>query len=218
MERAHYAREYTRKEKLANWLHYNKLWLVIGAVVLWILGTMLWNALGIGRAKPDVCVAYVGSERLTEDTVHAVEEAIAAAGEDLNGDGRVTVRLSQHITTASRDAEGMLYGYAAEVTVLADITDGESYLFLMDDPESFQKSFQILARLDGSMPEETDFGAMDKVYTFDAVPALAAVEAEQRELLSGLYLGRRYYYDPAEEENLPLLEALWDSLTEGAGV
>ena len=31
-------RERTRKEKLLNWLHYNKLWLIAGAVVVLIRG------------------------------------------------------------------------------------------------------------------------------------------------------------------------------------
>ena len=41
-------REYTRWEKFQNWFHYNKLWVAIVALVIWVAGSMLWNVLGIG--------------------------------------------------------------------------------------------------------------------------------------------------------------------------
>ena len=216
MEHTYYSREYTKKEKLANWFYYNKWWLVVGAVLIWIVGTMLWNVLGVGKAKPDYRVAYVGMTRLSDSCVSALEEGLSALGTDLNGDGKVIVQLTQHITTASQNAEGMIYGYAAEVTVLADITEGESYFFLLDDPQSFQKNYQILAHLDGSMPENDDFEAMDKVYAWNSLPSLASIESEEMELLSTLYLGRRYFYDPSTAGDLSGMEAFWEILTRGA--
>lgn len=230
MERENAPRRYTKRERLSNWFYYHKWWLLVGAVIVYVIGTMLWNVLGIGQVKPDYRIAYVGDAQLPADCVAALEKGLAALGQDVNGDGEVSVSLTQHITSASADTENMLYGYAAEVTVLADISEGESYFFLTDKPDDFQKRFQILACLDGSIPAEDDMSGMDKVVAWRDCPLLAAMDlgryedtyldqelsGECQELLANLYLGRRYYIDEevaaAQETN----EAFWRVLTEGA--
>ncbi|MCD7755324.1 MAG: hypothetical protein LUJ09_03170 [Firmicutes bacterium] len=223
-------REYTRWEKFSNWFYYNKWWLLIGAIVLYVVGSMLWNVLGIGQTQPDYCVAYVGRNQLPEDCVSALQTALAALGEDVNGDGTVSVQITQHITSDSQDLENIMYGYASEVTVLADITQGESYFFLLDDPDGFQENFQILANLDGSIPGYDDVSGMDKVYAWGDCPVLAGLalgsytdsyldETETgqcQDLLSGLYLGRRYYADPDENAAQAANAQLWQRLTAGA--
>lgn len=223
-------RQYTRKERLANWFYYNKLWVIVGAVILWVVGSMLWNVLGVGQVEPDYRFAYVGSRKLPEDCITALEEELASFAEDLNGDGIVTVSVTQHVTANSADLENMVYSYAAEVTVLADITEGESYFFLMEDPESFQLDFQILAHLDGAVPADDDYGAMDKVYAWSNCPRLVSMDlgtyedsyldqpenGNCQDLLSSLYIGRRYFYDPSLAENPEANDALWKILTEGA--
>lgn len=223
-------REYTKKEKFQNWLYYHKLGIIAAAVILWVIGSMLWNVLGIGQVKPDYRVAYVGSQKLTDDTVAALESALASFGEDLNGDGTVAVALTQHISGSDSSADNMMYGYAAEVTVLADISEGESTFFLLEDPVSFQISFQVLAHRDGSMPAEDDFEALDKVYRWENCPALASLDlgsyedsyldltetGEIQDLLKNLYLGRRYFFDPDQNEYPEANDAFWQALTEGA--
>lgn len=223
-------REYTRWEKFQNWFYYNKLWVFVGAIILWVAGSMLWNVLGIGQAKPDYQFVYVGSRKLPDDCVKALETGLAELAEDCNGDGIVTVVLTQCVSTGSEDMENQIYGYGAEVTLLADITEAESHFFLMEDPVDIQLSFQILAHLDGSIPADNDYEAMDKVYAWVDCPALASLELGSYEdayldqvetgscqdLLAGLYLGRRYYYDAAQEQYPEANEKLWKILTEGA--
>ncbi len=217
-------RAYTRWEKFQNWFYYNKWWLLVAAIILYVVGSMLWSISGIGQVRPDVCVAYVGSRQLPDACVKALEDALAAYGEDLNGDGLVKVQLSQHITATGENA---MYGYAASVTVLADITQGESYFFLLEDPDAFQEEFQILAALDGSIPQEEYPTGLDKVVAWKDCPVLAGLElgsytdayldqtetGDCQDLLENLYLGRRYFYcDPPEA--LPAWEAMWQKLTE----
>ena len=223
-------REYTRWEKFQNWFHYNKLWVAIVALVIWVAGSMLWNVLGIGQVKPDYRFAYVGSRELSEDTVAVLENALASFGTDRNGDGQVKVSLAQHITADPNNTDHMMYSYAADMTVLADITEGESTFFLLEDPVSFQLSFQVLANPDGSIPAEDDFMALDKVFLWKNCPALASLElgmfedkfldltetGEIQDILSGLYLGRRYYYDPDQQKDPQGDNALWLAMTEGA--
>lgn len=222
-------REYTKWEKLRNWFYYNKLWVFVGIVILWVVGSMLWNVLGIGQTQPDYRFVYIGT-RLPEDCVEALEAGLASMAEDCNGDGAVTVVVTQCVTTSNETLENQIYGYGAEVALLADITEGESQFFLMEDPENVQLSFQILAHLDGSIPADDDYEAMDKVYAWADCPRLASLDlgtyedvyldqletGNCQDLLAGLYLGRRYYYDEAMEKYPEANEKLWQILTEGA--
>lgn len=219
----------TRRQRLENWFYYHKLKVLIGLVILWVLGSMLWNVLGIGQTKPDYTVSYVGRLKLPQDCVTALENALARFGQDLNGDGRVTVLLNQHVVTDNSYSDNVTYSYAAQITVLADITEAESHFFLLEDPISFQKDYQILARPDGSPPEDEDYAAMDKVFLWENCPVLSSLDlggyedayldrletGSCQELLSGLYLGRRYYYGDAPE-HLAEYEEFWTILTEGA--
>lgn len=223
-------REYTKKEKLQNWFYYHKWFLVVGAIILWVVGSMLWNMLGIGKIRPDYRVAYVGSRKLTEQTVEALENALASLGEDVNGDGRVAVELSQHISGNDSNTENVMYGYASEITVLADITEGTSTFFLLEDPVTFHLTFQVLANPDGSIPPEDDLEALNKVYRWDNCPALASLDlgtyedkylditetGEIQDLLSQLYLGRRFFYNPDQQKNPEADNAFWLAITEGA--
>lgn len=223
-------RQYSKWEKFQNWFYYNKLWVFVGAVILWISGSMLWNVLGIGQVEPDYRFIYIGSRKLPEDCIEALEAGLATMADDYNGDGTVTVVVTHCVTTSNEALENQIYGYGSEITLLADITEGESHFFLMEDPESVQLSFQILANSDGSIPADQDYEAMDKVFAWTDCPRLASLElgtyedayldrletGSCQELLSGLYIGRRYYYDPSMEENPEGNEKLWQTITEGA--
>ena len=223
-------REYSKWEKFQNWFYYNKLWVFVGLVILWVVGSMLWNVLGIGQNEPDYRFVYVGSRKLPEDCIEVLEAGLATMADDDNGDGTVTVVVTQCVTTSDGALDNQLYGYGSEITVLADITEGESHFFLLEDPVDFQLSFQILANLDGSAPAEDDFKAMDKVCRWADCPALASLElgtyedrylditetGEVQDLLKDLYLGRRYFLDPDQQENPEADHSFWQAITEGA--
>lgn len=202
----------TKKEKLLNWLHYHRLHLIAAAALLWIAGSMLWNVLGIGRTKPDYIFAYIGRDSLPEDSAAALEDALAALGEDVNGDGKIAVELRQYATDRSGEAETALYyNSAANTQLLADITAGESYFFLAEDPQSVQRAYQIFAAPDGTPPADGDYEAADKVFPLRGLPALAGLDG-----VPGLYLGRRCFYDEKQAAQHAADEAFWDLLTEGA--
>lgn len=206
----------TGRAKWANWFHYHKWWLAAAAVLLWIVGSMVWNILGIGQVKPDYVFSYIGSRELPEETAAALTEALASLGEDVNGDGRVHIELRQYATDHGSDAENvMAYGYAADVVLMADLTRGDSYFFLAEDPEEVQLHYQIFARDDGSPPADSDYGAMDKVYRWSGCPALTGLAVDQ-EALGGLYIGRRYFYEEKQLAAQGANDALWQIITKGA--
>ncbi len=206
----------TRKERLANWFHYNKLWLAVWAVILSVAGSMLWNVLGIGQVRPDYLFAYIGSDALPEECAAALETELAALGEDVNGDGRVSVELRQYATNRGGDPETALYyNYAADVVLAADITDAESYFFLVEDPLAVQLAYQIFAKADGTPPEDGDFEVNDKVFPWKNCPVLSGLAVDQ-EPLHRLYIGRRCFYSAKQAEGQEANDALWQVLTEGA--
>ena len=223
-------KQYTRRQRLGNWFYYNKLWLLVGLVLLWIIGSMLWNVLGIGQVRPDYRIAYVGRLKLPDDCVDALERELATLAEDCNGDGTVTVVVTQYVTTSDNDLENQMYSYGSQITILADITEGESHFFLLEDPVDFQLSFQVLANLDGSIPAEDDFEALNKVFRWADCPTLASLElgtyedsylditetGEIQDLLKDFYLGQRYYVGNSTPDHWEAYEALWNILTEGA--
>ena len=209
-------RELTKQEKRRNWLRYHWGWLLAGAVLLWIAGSMLWNILGIGQTEPDVIVAYVGRDALPEDTAKALEAALSALAEDRNGDGKAVAALRQYATNRSGELEtAIYYNYAADTTLLADITVGDSYLFLVEDPGGFQRSYQLFARPDGTPPAEDDFSAADKVFRWGDCPVLAGLDVEQT-VVENLYLGRRCFYDGKQLAAQSGNERFWERLVEGA--
>ena len=207
--------EYTAAEKRRNWWHYHKWYIAAGAVLLLAAGSIRYHALGIGHSAPDYQIAYVGADPLPEDAAAALETAVAALGRDCNGDGRVTVRLHQYVSAAnSPDADSVYYAYAASVTLMADLTDCESYFFLLDDPDGFQRDYQVLRRLDGTLPAETDRDTANCYLAWSDCPALASPELG--DLPGHLYLARRGFWTDETAEYSEDCDLLWEALTKGA--
>lgn len=201
-------KSYTTKEKLENWLYYNWWIPVLVLFLLVVGGSMMAARSEQDRTKADYRVAYVGYQVLEGETLEAAERAFASLGTDVNGDGAVTVSISQYITGEQSGFGGAYYGRAAEVALLADLDEGESYFFLLDEPEAFQKSLLILANPDGSPAAEGDTNVADKVFACVSIPAFADLETE-----NPLYLGRRCFLNPDMEENSDENAALWSALT-----
>ncbi len=212
-------RRYTKKEKILNFLYYYKWWLVLGAVVLVIIGQIMWSALGIGVIRPDYQIACVMSAGLSEDSVSELENAFAELGEDLNGDGRIKITINQYISGFPADPENeAYYEYASDIKLQADIINGDSYFFIMEDPKKLQKQHQILADADGCLAENSDFSIEGRAYLWNNVPALANMELseETRSAVKGLYFGRRGYYDTSEEKYIQQNNDLWRRIFEEA--
>ena len=80
-------KELTPEEKRRNWWDYHKWHVLIAVVCLVFAVDLVSDVVHNARNKPDYKIAYVGSTDLPEDTARALETALAALGEDLNGNG-----------------------------------------------------------------------------------------------------------------------------------
>ena len=203
--------EYTKKEKARNWWQYHKWWLLAGALVLAAAGDILFSALGLGQVKPDYQLAYVAAVPPGDETAASIEAALAAMGEDCNGDGRVTVQVHVYADMSlSSDSDAAQYAAAAKVKLMADMESCESYFFLCDQPETLQENYQILAREDGELagPAETP-----ETIAWEDVSMLKEI-GEGGNLPEGLRLARRGFWENRVCRYREQCDALWDRITE----
>ena len=222
-------RELTAAEKRANWWHYHKWHVILGLVLVFVLGNLLWSALGIGKVTPDCQVAYVGSSPLPEDTVSALENALASLGGDESGDGEIVVKINQYVSAGgSGDANAAMYAYASNAAIMADLSSCDSYFFLLEDPDTFQRSYQVLCRLDGTLPADFDRENENCYLSWTDCPVLAGLElgswsetildqtvsGENQELLSHLYIARRGFWNKTVSDP-DKCDALWVQLMKG---
>ena len=215
-------RQYTRKERLLNWLYYHVWHLVAVGFLLVVLISMIIGKVALNQEGYDYYFAYVGEEAIGAEDVRSLETLLASLGQDVNGDGLVTVRVNQFIAGNEVTNEDASYGRAAHVAMLTDIEEGQSYFYLLEDPETFQLEYQMVAELDGSPSEDEDYTVWDKVYAWNDCPVLAAakensgVAGDFAQLLDRLYLGRRCFVNTGMKINSPENDDFWQILTENA--
>lgn len=220
-------KELTQSAKLKNWWHYRKWYVIIGVILFAAACSLIGNALGLFTKSPDLQIAYVGKAALPQDTVSALEQIFTSLAGDYNEDGEIIVQVNQYVgDSQTANAEIAYYQYASEITLMADISEGESYFFLMDDPQNFQREYQVLALPDGSCPSQADYSATDKVILWADCTLLSGTEAgsytetiagqtitgNNQDILADLYLARRCFYSDKVTDNMDECSALWDLL------
>ena len=197
---------------MKNWWYYHKWYVIIGAILLGVAIDLIGSALGLFTKAPDLQIAYVGKTPLSQDTISALQQAFTSLAGDYNHDGEVIVRINQYFNdSGTTDVDTAYYQYASEITLIGDISDCESYFFLMEDPQDFQRQYQLLALPDGSCPDETDYSVEDKVIIWSDCLAFSEMKIGS-EHLEDLFLGRRCFYNDSVTDNLQECSELWDML------
>ena len=226
-------RTYTKAEKAGNWWHYHK-WQVVVVIILLVVAAFIIKDTFF-RAKPDYQVAYVGLQNLPEDTGTALTEALESFCDDRNGDGQVLVQLNQYAVELESGAETTdAYSQMAGITRLsADLSSSDgSYIFLLENPETFQKYTGALRYLDGTIPEDGE-SAKDwenMVYRWTDCPVLTGLDlgtytgytlvddttGNNQDVLGELYIGCRGTWTDKAAEGYAGDDVIWQKLTEGA--
>ena len=226
-------REYTKKEKAANWWHYHWMAVVVAVLVVvfgvWIIKDTVF------QTRPDVQVAYVGTSDLPTDTVTALQDALTPFCSDLNGDGKVVVQVDSYTVDfdAANENTDAYYQMAGVTRLSAELSSGgKTYIFLLEDPEGFETQTGALQYLDGTVPDDpetTDADWREMVYRWTDCPVLAGLDlgdytsdavqndsGSSQELLSHYYIGIRGAWTKDADGLLSGGEALWQALTAGA--
>ena len=138
-------REYTKKEKAANWWHYHWMAVVVAALVVvfgvWIIKDTVF------QTRPDVQIAYVGTSDLPTDTVTALQDALTPFCSDLNDDGKVVVQVDSYTVDfdAANENTDAYYQMAGVTRLSAELSSGgKTYIFLLEDPEGFETQGGVL--------------------------------------------------------------------------
>lgn len=200
--------ELSPKEKLKNWWYYHWKVTVITAIIIIAVITMILKNLGITEPLPDYSIAYVGSHYLSDETVDIIVSLFETYGTDETGDSKITVEINQYVMYDDpEDYDSVQLTSSASAALDADITMQTSYFFLLENPDVFSASYQLLADEDGNLPADDDFDWNSKVFLLsDITDSLPSED-------STLYLGRRGFYD--DEHTVKYRDAcdrLWSEL------
>ncbi len=227
-------REYTKAEKAANWWHYHWVAVVIGVAAVFFGGWIIKDT--VFQTRPDVQIAYVGTHELPVDTVNALQNALTPFCQDENGDGKVVVQVTTYNIDfdAENESTDAYYQMAGVTRLNGDLSSGsKTCIFLLEDPENFEKMTGALRYLDGTTPEDQDDAAADwqqMVYrwtdcpvltgldlgNFEGYTALDDITDTNQNALAHLYVGCRGVWDNDQAEAFADGFALWDTLTAGA--
>ena len=201
---------YSLKTKIKTWFYYYKWPLLIGIVALVIFVPMFKDALGIGVTRPDYKFACVTESGISEETAAALTAALEEMGSDLNGDGVVSVQLTQFRTGNGGQEAMQMYAYASTIAAIADMQAEESHFFLFENPEAFQQVYQILADENGKLPQDEDYSAEGRYIS--CKDWSLNLSGTAREELSGLYIGQRGYAHEEKIDHLADYRALWEAI------
>ena len=194
-------RVYTRKERWANWWDYNLKWvLCIGLVVAFVAYTFIGQYFFTTHA--DYNVAVVSPDYLPESTTAALENTLAAYGEDLNGDGKVVVKVNVYTIQFDGDDTDAYLEMAGTTKLSTDLQSSLSSIFILYDPAGFQSLSGALRYLDGSQPQsDEDDDWWNMVYRWTDCPVLTGLElgdytpdatnGSSQALLADYYVGLR---------------------------
>ena len=175
----------------------------------------------------------MGEAELPQDTVAALEQQLAAYGQDLDDDGQVLVEFTQFsfdFDPPEDDETDPTYRMAMLTRLEGDLSleDG-CYIYLLQDPEGFQNQTGALQYLDGTLPSDGAGDWQNMVYRWADCPVLAGLDlgdytgltaiddvtGSSQELLADVYVARRGNWQ-AENEYFNACDALWAALTAGA--
>ena len=135
---------------------------------------------------------------------------------------------------AENESTDAYYQMAGVTRLSAELASGgKTYIFLLEDPEGFEKSTGVLQYLDGTVdddPETANPDWREMVYRWTDCPVLTGLElgsydgytlmddatGTNQSVLEHLYVGRRGVWDEEQAENYAHCAALWDALTAGA--
>ena len=200
---------------LKNFWYYYKWYVIIGLIAAGFLAQFIYQK--VTTPKPDVQIAYAGDAKLSDDQVKTVEDTFAALCGDLNGDGKAVALVNQYVNGADGLNEDEAAGYqeAAEIKLIGDINDCESYFFLMQDPDQFELENHVLADADGNAPADDDYSADGRYVTWTSFAVAASSKdgaAEGNDTLNSLYIGRRGFYSTHTCDFSSELSRIWSSL------
>lgn len=98
-------RELSKKEKRANWWHYNWRW-VAGVAVLIAIAAFFVRDLLI-KTLPDYTIGFIGTQHMPEPLKEQLEKTLSAEITDINQDGKTIVQIETFVIDPEADASSV---------------------------------------------------------------------------------------------------------------
>lgn len=123
--------------KLQNFWYYHKIPILIAVAV--VIASIYLHAQSAGVPEADYHIGLVSITPRSDEALQALEDAIADAGFDRNGDCQVLIRLHNYPVDLADDSENAgVKNHQIVAALDADLIGHTSGLFLLEDPETFQ--------------------------------------------------------------------------------
>lgn len=181
----------TPQQRRDNWWRYHWLHVLIGVLAVITAAGIAWEH--ITRPEYDCGAALVARYAVTPEEMSSLKEALETAAADSNGNGRIQVAVSdiQIDYTATDLDDASIQQMTANVDKLhADFYTGQSGVFILDDPENFQRNHAALLYLDGTEPPMDAADWQNMVRPWSDSPVLERLTFRNLDTAT-LYLGRR---------------------------
>ena len=120
-------------------------------------------------ADPDYTVAVVTAEALPDEAVQNLQTALAAYAKDANGDGAVIVQVNNYTWSANAALTDMNGQMAGATRMNTDLANGESRIWVLDDPAGFEAAY-------GALSEKLGADWQTKLIPWSSQPALSGLE------------------------------------------
>jgi len=145
----------TPKGKWENFWYYHKFHLLIGLVAAALIFGFVYEL--TTKEEPDYQIGVLTETRFSDEAAAVLEQKIARYGEDLNGDGRVIVRVNPYfiVMEEGKEVGDPSLQMASVAKFLSDLEMGDSIIFLTDETSfrAHQKTREMFSNLDGTVPE-----------------------------------------------------------------
>ncbi len=220
---------YTKKELRENWWDYHLKWVLLSIAAVLAIGYFVLDAF-VFAVKTDYQITVISSVGLTETPLTEITDLLTPLLPDANQDGKVAVEtlyyrvdLSSYDESNSNLMESNVYDseydyydtMAGQVQMSADLSAGDSNIFIVYDPAGFQMATYALCYLDGTMPQDPATAEWEQMsYALADCPLLADTTLAAS---GDYYLVRRNSTtDETVMEQYDSYQVVWDLLTEGA--
>ena len=156
-----------KKRSRANWWYYN--WGIVAVAAMVIVGVAYVAHGLLTTVDPDYTVAVVTAEALPDEAVQRLQTALADYAEDANGDGAVVVQVNNYTWSADAALTDMNGQMAGATQLNTDLANGESKIWILDDPEGFEQAY-------GALSEKLGAEWQRKLIPWRSQPALSGLE------------------------------------------
>ena len=156
-----------KKRSHANWWYYN--WGIVAVAAMVIVGVAYVAHGLLTTVDPDYTVAVVTAEALPDEAVQHLQTALADYAEDANGDGAVIVQVNNYTWSADAALTDMNGQMAGATQMNTDLANGESKIWILDDPEGFEQAY-------GALSEKLGADWQAKLIPWSSQPALSGLE------------------------------------------